>query len=805
MAMRWLIRFCLVSACLLGALLGLGHLFRISPDWPLWAVALATAATVELILWLYSYEAGAVDSKRARWLIGLRLSALAVLVWILIAPVWVRTVSRDRMREVVVVMDDSGSMHLKDDGAEATRIELGAKALEDANLIAQLDGKLRVRVLKAARSVRAENDTASQGWADSTDLASALDTVLEQVPPDQLAGVVMVSDGRHNRPSRVEDVARRFGILDAPVGIIAVGSAEPPKDASVLSVKAPEAIHLGDRMQVTAEAKFDGYKGLKARVSLKRGDQVLETREIQIPQDHHVEELRFAHVPEQGGVGGYRVEITPLPGERFAENNSWEFETSITDARTNVLLVEGHPRWEFRYLRNLFYGRDKSVHLQHVLLHPDGIEGQEERDIAASASRPFGDSLATRLPESEAEWRKFDVIILGDVDPSAMDDSTWEVVSRCVNERAALLVMISGPRFMPHAIASPAGRALVPVDLDWGGQTYFNESDAPFRFDLTADGRNHPVTQQGDGETASERLWMEFPAMTWRHPVSSLKEGAEVLLAANNAEASQAPDSKAGLQNALEALSQRKAREIRSALLVTRQTGKGKVALLLTDRTWRLREGAGDLYHHRFWGNLVRWGAGPVMRAGGSHARLGTDLLTYTPDDPVDLTARLRDSSLQPVNDPSLRAEVRCEGRIVSTLPMKPVPGSEGLYQARLDHLTDSGRYEISLRGDKADALIREDGATELKAGFRVVGSRGPVELSETTLNLPLLQTVADLSGGKVVSPGNAGLLAGLFLTDKDKHEETREITLWDRPWILALLALLLGGEWVIRRAGGLP
>ncbi len=805
MAMKRLVRFGLVFATVWGALELLGRIIRVSPDWPLWSVALGVAAVVELILWLYAYEASAVDAKRARWLIGLRLSALAVLVWILIAPVWVRTVSRERSREVVVVMDDSGSMHLKDDGASASRLELGEQALSKAKLTDQLGEKLRVRVVKAARSLRAENEAASQGWGDSTDLAAALNTVLEQVPPDQLAGVVMVSDGRHNRPERVEDVARRFGILDAPIGIVAVGSAEPPKDAAILSVKAPEAIHLGDRMRVTTEVKFDGYKGQKATVFLKRGDQVLETREVAIPQDHHVEELRFAQVPEEGGVGGYRVEIAPLQGERFPENNSWEFETSITDARTNVLLVEGHPRWEFRYLRNLFYGRDKSVHLQHVLLHPDKIEGQTETSVAASASRPFGEALATRLPESEAEWRKFDVIILGDIEPGAIDDSTWSVISRCVNERSALLVMVSGPRFMPHAIASSSGRALVPVELEWGNQTLFNESDAPFRFDLTADGRRHPVTQQSDGETANERLWSEFPTMTWRHPVSSLKEGAEVLLSANSEGTQVAPDSNAGLENALDALAKRKAREISSALVVTRQTGKGKVALLLTDRTWRLREGAGDLYHHRFWGNLVRWGAGPAMRAGGSRARLGTDQLTYTPDDPVNLTARLRDTSLQPIDDPSLRAEVLREGQILSTVPMKPVAGSNGLYEARLDRFPESGRYEVRLRGDKADGLIREDGAADLKAGFRVVGSRGPIELSETTLNLPLLQTVAELSGGKVVSAENTGLLAGLFLTDKDKQQETREITLWDQPWVLALLALLLGGEWVIRRAGGLP
>jgi len=803
--MKRIFRFLATFLMTFGLMIGLSHLFRLSPDLPAWSVALGVAAAVELIVWLYQYEAGAVSPRRARWIVGLRLAALAVLVWILIAPVWVRTISRERSREVVVVMDDSGSMQLKDDGAKSTRIELGEQAISAAKLIEQLSEKLRVRVVKAARSVRAENEAVSQGWGDSTDLAAALNTVLEQVPPDELAGVVMVSDGRHNRPERVEDVARRFGILDAPVGIVAVGSAEPLKDAAILSVKAPEAIHLGDRMRVTAEVKFDGYKGQKANVRLRRGDQVLETREIAIPQDHHVEELRFAQVPDQGGVGAYRVEIASLEGERFSENNSWEFETSITDARTNVLLVDGYSRWEFRYLRNLFYGRDKSVHLQHVLLHPDQLAGQTETSIAASASRPFGEALATKLPESEAEWRKFDVIILGDLDPSAVDEATWSIISRCVNERAALLVMVSGPRFMPHAIASATGRALVPAEFDWGNQTYFNLKDEPFRFGLTGDGRRHPVTQQSDGEAANERLWAEFPSMTWRHPVLGLKEGAEVLLTALNDGKAEVIASNTGLESALDALAQRKAREATSALLVARKTGKGKVALLLTDRTWRLREGAGDLYHHRFWGNLVRWGAGPVMRAGGSRARLGTDQLTYTPDDPVKLTARLRDTSLQPVDDTTLRADVFRDGQKVTTVPMKAVAGSNGLYEAEVDRLAEAGRYEVRMQGEKADALVREDGAAELKAGFRVVGSRGPVELAETTLNLPLLETVAELSGGKVVSTENAGLLAALFLSDKDKHEETREITLWDRPWVLALLALLLGGEWVIRRAGGLP
>ena len=119
-----------------------------------------------------------------------------------------------------------------------------------------------------------------------------LTTVLEQVAPDNLAGLVMVTDGRHNRPGRVEDVARRYGILDAPVGIVAVGSERPPRDAAILEVRSPDAIYLGDRLRVSTLVKFDGYRGRRAKLRLMSGKDMVEEKIISIPQDRHREEVR---------------------------------------------------------------------------------------------------------------------------------------------------------------------------------------------------------------------------------------------------------------------------------------------------------------------------------------------------------------------------------------------------------------------------------------------------------------------------------------------------------------------------------
>ena len=783
-----------------------GQFLHLATGWPLWTVALIAALAAEIILRLYQYEQGAIGRTKGQWLTGLRLLALVALVWMLLQPVFSRKVDRKLEQEVVVVLDESASMNLVDPGETFTRYDIAAEAINKSGLFEELQGKVRVRLMRAARKALGQEEEAAEGWDQATDLANAMTTVLEQVPPDNLAGLVMMTDGRHNRPGRVEDVARRFGILDAPIGVVGIGSEESPRDAAILEVRSPDAIYLGDRLRVAAVVKFDGYRGRRAKVLLKKGEEIIQEKIIPIPQDHHREEVRFNDVPEVDGINAYSVELENLGEEYFDQNNRWQFETAITDARTNVLIVDSHPRWEFRYLRNLFYGRDKSIHLQYVLLEPDTILGQTVSPVPASAARKFGDAQATELPISEEEWRKFDVIIIGDVPSESIDENTWDIIRGCVTERAAFLVAIAGPRHMPHGIESETARDLLPINYTPGSRTFFGSKEKPFRLVLTAQGRNHPVTAQSDSRLENERLWGEFPDFRWRLPVEGVKEGADVLVVASSEDSEgTAVSDLDDLSSALSRLAQRKDREAKNAILVSQQVGNGKVAMMLTDRTWRLREGVGDIYHHRFWGQLVRWGAGPNLRSGTSSVRLGTDNLSYTGDDRIQITARLLDIEKNPVRDESLKAEVWRDGEKLTTVQMSYLEGSPGLHGAQAGPFSGSGDYQIKLVGKKAAELLEADGEGGVSTAFRVVGAMSPVELSETTLNRPLLDTLADLSGGRVVAPEDAQQLAGLFLTGEETREELRETRLWDHWILLALFCALLTSEWGIRRGSGLP
>lgn len=787
--MKVILRGTFIFFALWGIVLLLSRFLEVSPFWAAWIIPLMGALGAELVFWTYRYERTAVGPHRGRWLLGLRLAELALLLWILLQPVWSRYVDREIRREVIVMIDDSASMDLIDEGQTKTRLELAREKLEASGLISDLDGKVGVREIRAARRALMGDATEVEGWDQATDLAGGLESVLDQVPPNQLAGVVLLSDGRHNRPGSVEDVSRRFGILDAPIAVIPSGSDVPPKDAAIISVRSPDSVYLGDRIRVGALLKFDGYRGKKATLQLFAGDKELDSREISIPQDNYREEVKFRHAPEEGGVGEYRVVLSGLENETFENNNAWAFQTVVSDARTNVLLIDQHPRWEFRYLRNLFYGRDQSIHLQSVLLEPDRISGHTPPKVVASASRPFGEANATDLPETEDEWRKFDVIIIGDIGPKSLSEEQWEILSGCVRERAALLVLVAGPESMPHAFDSEVARELIPVKYEASRRTYFG-GDETFRYALTNTGRNHPITAQVEGQMRNETLWKEFPVIRWRHPVEGLQPGAEVLLHAEDSDKKKTKvTSAAGLDAALNEVAKRREREAENALLVTRQTGAGKVAMLLADRTWRLREGVGDIYHHRFWGQLVRWGAGPNLRAGNETVRLGTDQLTYTGDDRVRIISRLRDGDLNPIIDGNLIAEVSHEGGDVTQVPLKYRENSNGLHESLAGPFRKSGVYEVKVKD-------------EVVTSFRVVGARSAVELSETTLNQPLLDSIAKMSGGRVFK--GEGSLADLYLKGDETRSELRETSLWDTWPVFLLLAFFLTAEWVIRRRGGL-
>ncbi len=710
-----------------------------------------------------------------------------------------------------------------------TRQSLVARLLggwdRNAGLLERLSERYTVhRVQFAARPVKVplaaddpdgDGEPAAEGipadWRRRTDLTQALEFVLREIPSGQLAGVALLSDCQHNGQEGLTAAARRLGTLNAPIYPVVFGSRHSPPDVAVADVIAPQTIYAGDRLPIRAMLQFHGVRGKTVRLTLRRGDAPVHEEDIKVTEDAASMTVRLTDTPpEEGGVIRYTVELSSFEGETVLENNVWRFETAVSEDRTNVLLVDSRPRWEFRYLRNLFHARDRSVHLQYVLTQPDEMPdgGEGRTPVRASAARPFGESEADLLPDDPEQWRRFDMIILGDIGPEDLQADAWEMIESSVSERGAALIVIAGPNAMPHRHQNDVLRNLLPIVYEHSDQTRFAGAGDGFTLQLTPEGRRHPVMQLSPSVSQTEQIWHALPLMHWRQPVLEIKPGADMLAYAFDASVgSDALDSGTGtIESLLEKMDAvNRMRQINS-LIAVHTYGSGRVMMLNFDRTWRLRYRIGDTYHHRFWGQVINWASGETLRDGGQYVRMGTDRVSYSPDDTVRVLAKIVEPDYKPVTRAQVSVDIIHNGSRIAEQRLTYREGSQGIYEADLGPFADPGQYQLALKGRAvSEALVHENPGVVLRSTFNVETARNPVELGALYADFALAAQLADLSGGTVLYPYQHGLLDAGFGAGSARSRERADITLWDHWLLLVLLLGLPAAEWLLRRKGGLP
>ncbi len=853
----------------------------LATSWPLPVLAILGATAVEAVIALYGFERRAVNPRIGRYITGLRIAAVGLVLLVLAEPVLARFIVRRFERHVVILFDQSDSMHLDDpqrsgrelvelavfygildkrdlDSGEngpdeggnlldmlsfakqeevermidrqVTRHEMAREIIAGEGtgrgLAAALSRDYRVRLLSFAATAKShdrleglEDSDAEGEWSSLTDLAAALEYSLENIPAEQLAGVILLSDCRDTAGGNPEVVASRLGERSAPVFPVLLGSTQPRRDLSITRVEAPESIYKGERLRAEANLKLYGVPGQSVGVRFRSDDdgRVIEERRISVPEDNiaYRTSVSFSDEPEQEGIYSYSIELDTVEGEASEENNTWRFQTAVSEDRTNVLLVDNRPRWEFRYLRNLFYGRDKSVHLQYVLTTPDRIDFPEDRrpvrdPVTASASRPFGEAEADLLPRDLDEWRKFDVIILGDVPPDVLTESALRHIEHCVNDRGAALIVIAGPYHMPHKYDSPILKELLPITYTRTRETHFTGPEPHFRLQLqpTMEGRVHPLMRLAPSTAGSERIWTNLPNLQWRYDAEGVKPGATVLAYAVSPERMREREYLTGGETTEEIAERvRDLAEMprRNSLIVTHQFGLGRVMMLNFDRTWRLRYRVGDTLHHRFWGQIMTWGAGESLRSGGEFVRLGTDRLTYSPDSAVKAMARVMRPDYTPVTDDSVRVTVYRGSDRISSHNLRYRPDSQGMYDAEIGPFEQPGRYRIVLSGRTADRILQDLGEEAVETEFYVAIAFNPVELAELSADKETAERIAAVSGGEVLRPYEVDRLHGAFGPGTEVAEPERaDITLWDHWLMLLALFGLFTTEWLLRRKGGL-
>ncbi len=793
-----------------------------------------------LVVWMYRRAGEHLSPVRRYTLAGLRALFLLLILLLLARPILAFTIEQTIRKSLVLLIDSSKSMNIEDprtDMADRIRVGIARGELDPSKGLDQkLDGKqnnafakvARVEVLKAVlknqkldllpklareydlsvytfdRSAADVNvginrtapmdekpgeeavDLSSWRtgkWIDAladkglvTAIGDSVADVTNKKRGQPLAGVLIMTDGGNNSgadPLQAANQAKRDGFAIHTYG---VGIASP-RDIIVGGIFAPEIAFTRDEVPVNVRVRSQNLPGESAMLVLKlvNGQAELKVDEKKIEFGGDSEQvIAMKFTPPEKGEFTLKAEIAPRDDETVKDNNSATQGIKVVDDKIKVLLIEQTPRWEYKYLSAML-SRDRRVEY-HALL----FEG--DKNLARSPNSPY----LEEFPAKDEDLFKFDLIILGDVDPKLFAENQIKAMQRFVNEFSGAMVFLSGRRSNPNAYKGTLLEKMLPVDLvpgatDSAPAAGAGVADRPIKLKVTAAGRSNAMLRISDKEQESMELWSKLPPVYWTTRVLRAKPGADVLMVD--------PDDT------------RKYHNEEMPIMAMQQYGRGQTLFLGTDNTWRWRKNAGDKYYTTLWGQITYRMALPHLLGDSKTAQLKTNKEKYSAGERVTAYARLYTPTFQPwtsADHPVVKGVFKKVGEpagqlgAVREFQLKPKPDSPGMYSGEFT-VTEAGAYEFRI------AEREKDG----KWGFEVVEPLN--EYGDTTaMNEQLLKEMSAASGGQFFREEDLYKLPESLGKGTDHRYTKFEIELGSTWIFFALLMGVVTAEWILRKASQL-
>lgn len=710
--------------------------------------AIAVVCTLSFIAWRRSGFRKAI--------LGLELLRIALVLFavaILNQPESVARFTPEQQPTIVVLADQSKSMDTRDvvlSGSASSPLQSRSEAIAgimQENAWQEAEGDAKVELAPFAGGEE----------SGSSDLHAALMQAREDHP--HLRAIVLASDGDWNEGSPPVQAAMQLRLEQIPIFTVPVGSPSPLPDLELLSFDVPTfgVANKSVRIPFTIESTLT--RDHVAQVVLSASDGTQLTHEVRVTAMGRTSDA-IVWKPEKTGDVVLKLEVPAHPEELLKDNNSHSAPIAIREEKLRVLVIESLPRWEYRYLRNAL-SRDPGVEVSCLLFHPklSKVGGGNPDYIQA-------------FPEALESLSQYDVVFLGDVGigEKQLTEEQCRLLKGLVEQQASGLVFLPGMQGNWRTLIGSPLEPLMPVVLDqsqpggWGSRT-------PSHFGLTDLGRRSLLTKLADTQDDNMQVWENLPGFQWHAPVVRAKAGADVLC-----------------------VHQESSNEYgRVPLLVTRTFGAGKVLFMGTDGAWRWRRGVEDLYHYRFWGQVVRWMAYQRNMAKGETMRF-----YYSPEQPqvrqtISLSANAMEKSGEPLSSGEVIARISAPSGRVETVTLTRTSNEWGAF---------AGTYRPAEPGEHKILLSCKQNGAELESKLFVQGAT--LEQVGKPARPEVLEELARVSRGKTLkNPDVAEILAAIDELPTPQAQ-VRRVQLWSHPVVAAVFVSLMGVFWILRKASGL-
>ena len=730
----------------------------------LWWAAAAVLLTLGIV---FGRRVARFSMLRRATVYLLQIAAVAVLLTLIAEPVLEVTRLAPGANTVAVLVDSSQSMALPAGTDDETRMGVAKRLIGD-EIEAATRGS-RIALFHFDDALRQADTVAElQPDGDRSRLLESLTRLAAHYDQGALAAVIVVTDGAHNGGSVGWETLAETGI---PVHAIGIGPAVIPGDVELAELVLPS--RASPHTQVAARLVIRHSlpdPGEEIRLRVLDGESVLAAESIALDPSSPTVATDIVFPGGGAGLKEVTVAVEALPGDPLAGNNVQSALLDVDRERYRVLYLEGEPRWEFKFIRRAA-AEDDDIELVTWL------RTTPRKTYRQGTSDP--DALADGFPKSLEALYRYDMVILGSLPATSLNDEQHDWLARFVAERGGGLLAMAGRHALDNGgwDVKAVAQAL-PVAIARPSEV-LSYQRGNYEVIPTDDGLRSVLTDIG-GAGTREEAW-KLPMLADYQHIGTPKPGATVIL------------------DALERVQRRGADVVvrggpGKPLLVTQPYGYGRTAVLATASTWRwrMRTPPEDTRHSLFWRHLIRHFAGSALPR--------RSLSLAADGDALDVRVALKNPRFEPLTDTAVTVQVTAPDGESFDVALPRIAG-ESAFGETLPVATP-GIYRVEMAGIAGPAPMAEGGRPDALAALARVGETN-LEQFGATLNEPLLRRVAETTGGAYWRPDDlSGLADALAFSSAGIHER-QQLPLWNAPFLFLLLVLLKCTEWSLRRYWG--
>ncbi|MDP2188002.1 MAG: hypothetical protein Q8J69_04880 [Sphingobacteriaceae bacterium] len=305
----------------------------------------------------------------------LRGSVVALVVLLLFNP-YLKSEQKVTEKPLIVVAFDNSQSLLHETDSATLHASLDDFANQAAGVLSQ---QHELRLLSFGAGI---DDSLKRDFtAKATNISGLLQGIEDRYSGQQLAAIVLLSDGIYNRGFEPINLGENIGV---PIYTIPLGDTTLRQDLIVKAVRANQVVYINSDFTILADLEINRLNGRKASIKLEsigpNGSKLISKQEVVIDKERFFTTIQFIASAEKAGINRYRIsaDITAEAKEQ-AGNNSKDLFVEVMDQRTQILMVAHAPHPDLSAIRQAL-----EVNPQYrvdIMLASQAVQIKEKPDV----------------------------------------------------------------------------------------------------------------------------------------------------------------------------------------------------------------------------------------------------------------------------------------------------------------------------------------------------------------------------------------------------------------------------------------